>query len=166
MGNKGGRCTGISANPFCRRSMKLVFPIIVITFAVLNLILVQPLRAASNAFDGSWAVTLYAPEYKDPTGVVAHAFTFQFPAHVKDGVLHGEHGRRGQPAWLELDGKIDPDGSALLHANGITGQREYNIGHTEVGKPYAYDVKARFKEKQGTGERVGGRIEKLTFVKE
>ena len=65
-------------------------------------------KAASSAFDGTWAVTLYTPEYKDPTGVVARAYTFQFPAQVKDGVLHGEHGTRGQPAWLEREARYRP----------------------------------------------------------
>jgi hypothetical protein len=128
--------------------------------------LAQPVNAASQPFDGTWAVTLYTPEYKDPTGVVARAYTFQFPAHVKDGVLHGEHGTRGKPAWLELTGKIQPDGSAHLHARGITGQREYNLGHMDIGKPYEYDVDAHFQRNQGSGHRIGGRLGNFTFTKE
>jgi hypothetical protein len=140
--------------------------LIFMAFAVSSMLLAPQAKAASSAFDGTWAVTLYTPEYKDPTGVVARAYTFQFPAQVKDGVLHGEHGTRGQPAWLELDGKIQADGSATLHANGITGQRDYNLGHIETGKPYKYDVNAHFKGRQGSGRRIGGRIGNFTFVKE
>ncbi len=124
-----------------------------------------PSHAASTAFDGGWSVTLDVPEYKDPTGVVARAYTFEFPASVGGGVLHGEHGTKGMPSWLALDGAIQANGSALLHAHGITGRSEYNLGHAKLGKPYEYDVKARFQGNGGTGQRVGGRIGNFHFVK-
>lgn len=139
--------------------------VIFMTFAVSSILLAPQARAASGTFDGTWGVTLDTPEYKDPTGLVIKAYTFQFPAQVKDGVLHGEHGTRGQPAWLELEGRIEPSGSATLHARGITGRQEYNLGHVKTGKPYEYDVNAHFAGKQGSGRRVGGRIGNFTFVK-
>ncbi|MBV9997533.1 MAG: hypothetical protein JO015_00310 [Verrucomicrobia bacterium] len=139
--------------------------VIFMAFAVSSIPLAPQARAASSTFDGPWAVTLYTPEYKDPTGVVARAYTFQFPAQVKDGVLHGEHGTRGQPAWLALDGKIQQNGSATLHARGITGREEYNLGHVKTGRPYEYDVNAHFAGREGSGRRVGGRIGNFTFVK-
>ena len=60
---------------------------------------------AGTTFDGGWAVTLETPEYKDPTGVVSLAYTFNFPAEVKDGLLHGEHGTKGsRPGWTSPAG--------------------------------------------------------------
>jgi hypothetical protein len=123
-------------------------------------------RAEAASFDGRWAVTLNTPEYKDPTGVVSLAYTFQFFAEVKDGVIHGEHGTKGQPAWLEIDGKIGPDGAAMLHAKGITGRRDYNLAHAATGRPYEYDIKAHFTATQGSGSRIGGRLGYYTFVKQ
>ena len=123
-------------------------------------------QAQAASFDGTWAVTLNTPEYKDPTGVVALAYTFQFPAEVKNGVISGEHGTKGQPTWLEIDGKIGADGNAILHVKGITGRREYNLGHVATGRSYEYDVKAHFTAKQGSGSRIGGRLGYYTFVKQ
>ena len=120
---------------------------------------------ASSPYDGSWAVTLKTPEYKDPTGVVAQAYTFNFPAEVKDGVLHGERGTRGEPAWLQIEGRIGADGNAMLHVNGITGRREYNLGHVATGRAYDYDVKAHFTTGEGSGTRIGGRLGYYTFVR-
>jgi hypothetical protein len=145
------------------RGMKFVrwFGLILI---VATATLIRQAQAAS--FDGPWAVTLNTPEYKDPTGVVSLAYTFQFPAEVKNGVIHGEHGTKGQPAWLVIDGKIGPDGNAMLHVKGITGRREYNLAHVATGRPYEYDVKAHFAATKGSGSRIGGRLGYFTFVKE
>jgi hypothetical protein len=120
---------------------------------------------AGTGFDGGWAVTLETPEYKDPTGVVSLAYTFNFQAEVKDGSLHGEHGTKGQPAWLEITGHIAADGSALLHVKGITGRREYNLARVATGRPYEYDVKAHFTGAKGIGSRIGGRLGYYTFLK-
>src|SRR5260370_21692575 len=88
-------------------------------------------KAASldTAFDGTWSVTLNAPAFKDPTGLEVRGFVFNFPATVKNGVLHGEHGTKGAVNWLVIDGKIDPSGTAILHANGITGLPDSTLGY-------------------------------------
>lgn len=122
-------------------------------------------RAEAGSFDGNWAVTLNTPEYKDPTGVVSLAYTFQFNATVTNGELRGEHGVKGQPAWLEITGRIGADGSAMLHAQGITGRPQYNLAHVKTGRPYEYEVKAHFAGGKGTGNRIGGRLGYFTFVK-
>jgi hypothetical protein len=128
--------------------------------------IVLVVRAQAGAvYDGGWAVTLETPEYKDPTGVVSLAYTFNFPAEVKDGFLHGAHGTKGQPAWLEITGRIAADGNAMLHVKGVTGRREYNLAHVATGRPYEYDVKAHFTAAKGSGNRIGGRLGYYTFVK-
>jgi hypothetical protein len=133
-------------------------------FGVFGILLV-PAAMAGSSFDGTWQVSLVCPDNKDATGRVARGYSFQFPAQVKDGVLHGEHGTKGAPGWLVIDGKIQSSGGADLHVNGLTGQPERSLMHVESGKPYSYQVKARFEGNRGTGSRYGGRICNYTFVK-
>jgi hypothetical protein len=140
---------------FRRRSVSIVILLFALTAS-----------AFAGSFDGRWAVTLQTPEYKDPTGVVALAYAFQFSAEVHDYLLQGERGNKGEPGWLEISGKIDADGSAMLHVRGITGRREYNLGHVATGRPYEYDVKAHFAGTGGSGSRIGGRISNFAFVKD
>jgi hypothetical protein len=154
--------------------MKSAF-LITIVFAVCTLLSVQNTKAASTetAFDGTWWVTLNTHDYKDPnTGQVALAYVDHFPAEIKNGILHGEYATRGLPGWLEIDGKIGADGTALLHVKALTGPAKYNFQykgqgtpHSPPGKPYAYDVNAHFKGRRGSGRRIGGRIGIFDFVK-
>ena len=126
---------------------------------------------ADKTFDGVWSVTLNMHDYKDPgTGAVAQGFVRYFAARVKNGVLHGEHGTRGTPGWLEINGKIEADGTAILHASGIKGSETYNMpsdgaSHGRSGAPYDYDISAQFKGGRGTGKRIGPRIGIFDFVK-
>jgi hypothetical protein len=98
---------------------------------------------------------------KVPDGALP--FTFEFTAAVKDPVLHGEHGFAGQPGWLSLDGRIQPDGAANLAARGLTGHPNYNINRTAQGVPYEHDVTAHFDASRGTGNWVTTRICDFTF---
>jgi len=41
----------------------------------------------------------------------------------------------GQPGWMSLDGPIQPDGTAVLDANGIAGHAAYNINARKRGRP-------------------------------
>ena len=98
-------------------------------------------------FDGRWGIVLVCP--KAPDGALA--WSFQFPADVKDGVLHGERGTAGQPGWLTLDGRIQPDGAASLDARGLTGGAKFNVNQTFVGVAYQHDVTAHFDAARATG---------------
>jgi hypothetical protein len=84
---------------------------------------------------------------------IKHAFDFHFPATIAHGVFHGERGIRGEPAFYELNGSIQPDGTALLSASGITGKQEHNQGLVPPGVPYSYTVKALFKGSQAPETR-------------
>jgi hypothetical protein len=117
------------------------------------------LSADASRFDGRWAVTLVCP--KAPDGALP--YTFEFMAEVKDGRLHGERGIEGQPAWLSLDGRIEPNGDARLDANGITGRRPYNLYQIEPGRAYRRLVTAHFDADRGTGNWVSERICDFTF---
>jgi hypothetical protein len=135
--------------------------------AVLSIALTSGGAAQSaSSFDGNWWVTMGAQDYANPNNRgLSHAFEFHFPATVAHGVFHGERGTRGEPAFYELNGPIQPDGTALLSASGITGKQEHNQGLVPPGVPYSYTVKALFKGSQGTGNSVGARVRTFHFTK-
>jgi hypothetical protein len=121
----------------------------------------------STAFDGTWWVTMGAQNYQNPNNRgLSHAFEYHFPATVARGALHGERGTRGAPSFYELNGTIQPDGTALLSASGLTGKQEDSQGLVPPGTPYSYVVKAVFKGKRGTGNSVGARVRIFHFTKQ
>ena len=118
--------------------------------------------SSAGAFDGTWNVTVACARHSDG----ALGYTRELVAQVKDGFLRGEFGTEGNPAWLRLQGPIQPDGSAMLHAQGITGDPKYNASGAPRGAPFAYTVAARFEGSQGTGRRLQLRACDLRFVKQ
>ena len=59
--------------------------------------------------------------------------------------------------YLLIEGKIKEDGSAKLSANGTVASRKYARGVlAHKGEDYSYDIKAQFKETEGTGTRSQG----------
>ena len=119
------------------------------------------LALAASPFDGAWAVTLVCPQAADG----AFGYTYRFGAIVTDGVLHGENGVRGMPSWLALDGRIQPDGTALLAAEGLTGTPNYAVGRVPKLTSYHYRATARFSSTRGTGTRTEVRPCTLDFMK-
>ena len=155
---RGWKWTDLWAK-FCQaRLMKCVS---LILFALLTLLAAQT-NAATTAFDGQWLVTVNAHEYDNPDG----RRIINFPAEVKNGVLHGEYGTRGAPAWYKLDGTIEANGTANLKTNGISKVPEHGEKHLRPGTPYHYQVTAHFNGRHGTGKSVGPRTRILTFVKD
>jgi hypothetical protein len=136
-----------------------------IVFAVLTLLAAQT-KAATTAFDGQWSVTVNAHGYNNPDGSTTAGWIINFPAEVKNGVLHGEYGTRGAPAWYELDGTIEANGTANLKTNGISKVPEHGEKHLRPGTPYHYQVMAHFDGRHGSGKSVGPRTRILTFAKD
>lgn len=117
---------------------------------------------AAGPFDGTWNVTLNCETAPDK----AFSYTWQFPATVVQGVLHGEHGVKDRGGWLTLDGKIEPDGSSTLTANGLTNSPAYAVGHPDPRTPYTYEVSAHFDAASGSGQRTTTRHCDFVFVKQ
>jgi hypothetical protein len=109
-------------------------------------------------FDGVWT-TVVACAATD--GAVP--YSYEFSSTVKDSVLHGEHGIKGAPGWLQLDGRIMPDGSAAISAHGLVGKERAALGERPPGTPYRYQIDARFSDQSGTGHRVKGRTCTVSF---
>jgi hypothetical protein len=116
--------------------------------------------ADANRFDGEWDTILSCPNSNGALG-----YSFEFPAVIKDGVLHAEKGVKGQPGWLELNGSISPEGAASLYASGLVGAAEMAVGHRPPGTQYGYHVDVQFTDKAGTGHRVEGRPCTVSFAK-
>jgi len=114
----------------------------------------------SVRFDGTWNTVLTCDDAAGALG-----YTFRFASVVKDGVLHGEKGTKGQRGWLQLDGKILSDGSAKIYADGLVGASENAVGKLSAGSPYSYDINATFSGESGAGKRVEGRACRVTFAR-
>jgi hypothetical protein len=125
------------------------------------------ISVAEEKFDGNWLTKLTCPAKGNTEG-----YTWQFPSVIQNSNYHGEHGTAGQPGYLLVEGKIAQDGSAKLSANGIVASRKYARGvFAHGGESYSYDIKAQFKEAEGTGTRnqglgVVGRPCTFDFVKQ
>lgn len=115
----------------------------------------------AGTFDGDWTVSLTCATTPDG----AYSYNYQFPAHVRENVLHGEHGKQNAGGWLVLDGTIGPDGNARLRANGLTNAPIFSVGHEDRLTPYSYEVSAHFDATSGTGSRLTGRQCDFVFAK-
>lgn len=118
-----------------------------------------PAAHAAGTFDGEWNVTLTCPKGADDT----RGYRYQFPAQIQQNVFHGEHGERDAAGWLTLDGKLEPDGSATLVAQGLATRAGR---HANTKAPYSYEVSAQFDAISGSGSRTTARKCDLVFVKE
>ncbi len=121
---------------------------------------VLPAAAQDRRFDGAWDTILSCENTAGAKG-----YSFKFPSIVKDGTLHGEKGTKGKPGWLQLDGKVMPDGAAELYFDGLVGAAEVAVGHVPAGTQYGYHVAAKFSGQSGTGKRVEGRACSVTFAR-
>jgi hypothetical protein len=122
---------------------------------------------AGDQFDGNWLLTVTCPPKGNTEG-----YTLHLPSVVKDGNFRGEHGNAGEPGYLLIEGKIADDGAAKLSATGKVSSRKYARGvFAHEGEDYSYDIKAQFKETEGTGTRnqglgIVGRPCTFEFVKQ
>lgn len=103
-------------------------------------------------FDGDWDTILSCPNSNGALG-----YSFEFPSHIRDAVLHAEKGEKGQPGWLQLDGPIGADGHASIYASGLVGASEAAVGHRPAGTQYGYHLDIDFKDATAQGHRVEGR---------
>ncbi len=116
------------------------------------LVLVAGTSVAGERFDGQWLTTLTCPPKGNTEG-----YTWKIPSIVTNNNFRAEHGTVGEPGYLLIEGKIAPDGGAKLLANGIVASREYARSvFAHKGADYSYDIKAQFKDTEGTGTKSAG----------
>jgi hypothetical protein len=134
---------------------------------VCALVFLPGLLIAGEHFDGKWLTTLTCPAKGSTEG-----YTWKIPSMIQNGKFKGEHGTAGQPGYLLIEGPIAEDGSAKLSANGIVTSRKYARGvFAHEGENYSYNIKAKFKETEGSGARdeglgIVGRPCTFDFVKQ
>jgi hypothetical protein len=135
--------------------------------AVSAMILMPGISIAADRFDGNWQTKLTCPPKGNTEG-----YTWILPSVIQNSNFRGEHGTAGEKGYLLLEGQIKADGSAKLSANGIVTSRKYARGvFAHGGADYSYDVKAQFKDTEGTGARseglgIVGRACTFEFVKQ
>ena len=116
------------------------------------LMLLAGTSVAGERFDGNWLTKLTCPAKGNTEG-----YTWTFASVIQNSNFHGERGTAGEPGYLLIEGKIAENGSAKLSATGIVASRKYSRGITaHKGEDYGYDIKAQFKETEGTGTRSEG----------
>ncbi len=116
------------------------------------LMLLPGISNAGERFDGKWLTKLTCPPKGNTEG-----YTWQFDSVIQNSNFHGERGTAGEPGYLLIEGKIAEDGKAKLSANGIVASRKYSRGvFAHKGEEYSYNIKAQFKETEGTGTRDEG----------
>jgi len=107
---------------------------------------------ATERFDGTWRTKVTCPPKGSTEG-----YTWTFDSTITNSNLHGSRGTEGQPGYFALDGTIANDGKAKLSGNGIVASRAYARGvFAHKGESYTWDVKAEFRDTQGTGLRNEG----------
>jgi hypothetical protein len=131
------------------------------------LMLLAGISVAGERFDGNWRTKLTCPPKGNTEG-----YTWQFASVILNSNFRGEHGTAGKPGYLLIEGKIAEDGSAKLSATGTVASRNYARGIlAHQGADYSYNIKAQFKEAEGTGTRseglgIEGRPCTFEFVKQ
>ncbi|HUA88532.1 MAG TPA: hypothetical protein VL994_03815 [Steroidobacteraceae bacterium] len=130
------------------------------TAALLASLAAPAAEPPAHPFDGNWNTVLSCENARGALG-----YSFEFVSVVKDDVLHGEKGSKGEPGWLTLDGKLAADGAATLYASGLVGAAPYAVGDRPAGTAYGYHVEARFAGDSGTGHRVEGRPCQVSFTR-
>jgi hypothetical protein len=85
---------------------------------------------------------------------------------VRNGALHGSLGREGVAPYINLDGRIGPDGKGVILATGLTGNSRFNLYSVRQGLPFFYHIDAAFQATQGTGRRRENRKCDVAFTKQ
>ncbi len=120
-------------------------------FGWLMLFCAPILAAQAGHFDGTWTTTMACD-----ASTRMPAYQWKFPSTIANGSFHGQHGEEGGPGYLIIDGTINPDGSAKLHAKGTVQSGKAGLVTQLKGNKYDYYIEARFTDMTGTGKRDEG----------
>src|SRR5580704_178236 len=89
-------------------------------------------QAPAGRFDGNWTTTMAC----DATDRMP-AYKWTFNSTTANGAFHGQHGEKGGPGYLVIDGSVKDDGTSKLHANGTV--QPGKAGLVTQLKGYKYD---------------------------
>ncbi len=108
-------------------------------------------QAANTHFDGTWTTNMSCDASEHMP-----AYKWTFVSTITNGLYHGQHGEEHGPGYMVIDGPINPDGSAKLHAKGTVQAGKAGIVTQLKGNKYDYYVDAKFTDTTGTGKREEG----------
>jgi hypothetical protein len=108
-------------------------------------------QTAGGHFDGTWTTNMSCDASEHMP-----AYTWTFVSTIANGAFHGQHGEEGGPGYLVIDGPINADGSAKLHAKGKVQAGKAGLITQMKGNKYDYYIDATFTDASGTGKREEG----------
>jgi hypothetical protein len=108
-------------------------------------------QPSGSRFDGTWTTTMAC----DASSHMP-AYQWTFPSTIANGSFHGQHGAEHGPGYLIIDGPINNDGRARLHAKGTVQAGKAGIVTELKGNKYDYYIEAKFTGTTGTGTRDKG----------
>jgi hypothetical protein len=108
-------------------------------------------QAAGGHFDGTWTTSMSCD-----ASTHMPAYTWTFVSTIANGAFHGQHGEEGGPGYLVIDGPVNADGSAKLHAKGKVSAGKAGLVTELKGNKYDYYIDATFSDASGTGKREEG----------
>ncbi len=108
-------------------------------------------QSAGGRFDGNWTTAMACE-----ASTHMPAYRWEFSSVINDGSFHGQHGEEGGPGYLVVDGPINADGSAKLHAKGTVQAGKAGLVTQLKGNKYDYNIEAKFTDTSGTGKRDEG----------
>jgi hypothetical protein len=108
-------------------------------------------QSAAGQFDGTWNTTMACDASEHMP-----AYKWQFVSTIASGTFHGQHGEEHGPGYMVMDGPINADGSAKLHAKGTVQAGKAGLVTQLKGNKYDYYVEAKFTSTTGTGKRDEG----------
>jgi hypothetical protein len=108
-------------------------------------------QAPAGRFDGTWTTNMACDASEHMP-----AYKWTFVGTITNGSFHGQHGEEGGPGYMVMDGPINADGSAKLHAKGTVQPGKAGIVTQLKGNRYDYYVEAKFTDTTGAGKRDEG----------
>ena len=108
-------------------------------------------QAPGSHFDGTWTTTMSCDASEHMP-----AYQWKFESTIDHGVFHAQHGEEHGPGYLVIDGPINNDGSAKLHAKGTVQAGKAGLVTAIEGNKYDYNIEAKFSDTTGTGKRDAG----------
>ncbi|HVN94609.1 MAG TPA: hypothetical protein VMT38_12990 [Terracidiphilus sp.] len=108
-------------------------------------------QTAAGPFDGTWTTNMSCEASERMP-----AYTWTFVSTITNNAYHGQHGEQGGPGYMVMEGAINPDGSAKLHAKGTVQAGKAGLITQMKGNKYDYYVEAKFSGTSGTGKRDEG----------
>ena len=120
-----------------------------------------PAAGGAAQFDGLWKVHQVCSDVGHTKG-----YTHDYGMVVKNGFARAQWGTDGTNDSWSVSGQIQPDGTATMVVNGITGAEDYAAGNVRSGTPFGYTFPANFTATRGLGNRTIQRPCTFTFTKQ